>query len=1584
MSRSKMHRILSLVLALVMVAAMFPERVVSAGTESRVSTPSGPDYGAVIGNTARLNTKDWRQWCVSTEPPDSSQRDGSAQEAQTCRDWDSNKNPYDAMELIITDYCHDPLSGWLWYKVKGAPGTHIPAWLKQNPWILYDDASGRPGSLIISAGGKNYVLDGEGRPVTCISLTQSEKVSLLGETSLQGSADYRWQILAGDTWVDICGEDSREITVTPGMVAAVCDHKQQARLRLFACSATKTVAGEEIIVSIAPDTGADIPAAQAVSCTALSTQKWIAGAKVLVTVNFVYGSDGQFVSAPRIYEVQKGGSVTDHILLPEMEGFHAYLGDDTETVCTEYDLNLENVTEDRTITFRYWPAKVNYTVIHYWQNAEDDDYTEHHRYTATGFTGSPAEVKETLYDGFYPLIYESVPIASDGSTVIKVYYDRLYYVMKFNLDGGYGVQPIHARYGTQIHISSPVKAGYSFVGWDDITSGAGDGIMDPLPAALPLGGGIYKAIWKADENVKATIVYWGENPDDEEYSYIKSQEIYVKPGTQLTFGSDQLICSLEEHIHDANCVCKCGKAAHTHIFPECYELTCTQSSHIHSECGCTLSCGHTHTLQCYSTGLFSPLQETAKPDQVLQYDGDGIYSYTEQHGTEKHYYLNIGDKWYCAHSFLAHQPNSTEKIRLTCGHSHTDACYTCGQKESTHVHSLAGGCYRIKCPLEAHTHTAACYDCVEHIHNDSCYLRTNAMDPKLWQYVTSDEVTAAVDGSTVMNVYYDRRSFTLTLHYDYVAGAYRKVETITDKWGAEIGDRVLRISSNAKGNLWSTNENGTSPWTSYLQIMPQGSADYYCKKTGDTPKSAGYYTQQTDGSYALRFTVEAYADGYLMVSKEDFYRMDGFVYDHGTDGDGGSMPSPGSYGRFDGAKFYYALRGYNLVFNDGYADVKTESVPYKASLGVYEGFVPEVPSAYEPGSVEFGGWYLNPECTGGEYVLSRHSMPPSNLILYAKWVPTKHTVRFYTEMNLVGTDSTYGDAYIIPHGKKIQNPYTPPRDPEKGKYKFEGWFYTDAGGAERYWDFAESVVVRDVDLYAKWSSNVLMPYTIRYVYVDETGREIEIADRTTGSTFGGNSKTFRAKANKQLYAEYASGYYAVVRSHTITVDLEDVSKNQFTFYYVKRDRVPYTVYYLDAATGKNMVRTDGTEVLPAEHPQNNKAMVTETYLPIPGYLPDAYQKTLVVDPNGENQIIFYYTKDDRNGMYLVHYWTENLQGEYEEYAVFQGRGDKNSTVGAVVRNIENFTYNGEDTRNVLSGTISSDSVLELHIYYTRNRYSYKVQYLEQDSNRPIAGAKLVTGSMWDAVVTESAIPVACYSPVGKTEKSLLIQKDGENPAVNIITFYYIQDKATIRYEVAGGIGGTVSSGSEQVKVLSGKARGSVAAADPGYYFAGWYSDEACTKPVSSDAGYVPVKAEGTKWIDGTTYYAKFEKGSASLTVRKSGAQSVDENQAFMFRIQGEGTDLVVTVHGNDSVTVSGLKNGGVYTVTELTRWSWRYEATDILASGSAALESVHITDASAVVRLGDGENVLSFVNERKNPYWLGGDSGKDNDFPGSN
>lgn len=118
-----------------------------------------------------------------------------------------------------------------------------------------------------------------------------------------------------------------------------------------------------------------------------------------------------------------------------------------------------------------------------------------------------------------------------------------------------------------------------------------------------------------------------------------------------------------------------------------------------------------------------------------------------------------------------------------------------------------------------------------------------------------------------------------------------------------------------------------------------------------------------------------------------------------------------------------------------------------------------------------------------------------------------------------------------------------------------------------------------------------------------------------------------------------------------------------------------------------------------------------------------------------------------------------------------------------------------------------------------------------------------------------------------------------------------------------------------------------------------------------------------------------------LTIQKagySGYEKVDPNQTFLFHVEGDGMDLIVTVHGNGSVKINGLKVGNEYSVTELTDWSWRY----VYTSYSTSLSHESVTNGAKIVLETDG-NEITFTNTRNKNKWLDGDNWLDNLFKGN-
>ena len=1358
------------------------------------------------------------------------------------------------------------------------------------------------------------------------------------------AAAYQWQIhIEGDLWANIYGETGKALTVHSGMVSGRGSSAEFRCLMDKTPSDTVTVTlvegqpakapapkapevlkeaqpvGEPQIVEPAvkaapkaeeapandPAEGDENPVAPAEEGQADESP---APSTYTIIINYKF-ADGTQAAPSWSAQVAAGSTYTQDIQSPVVVGY----APDQETVQV-------NTSEAKTYTVTYNPAEVEFTVKHYQQNVSNDQYTLADTETKKGFTESA--VGENLakdYEGFTALLYDTTTkIAADGSTVVEIYYDRNYYLMNFDLDGGYGVEPIYARFGAPISVDTPTKPGYTFEGWDKT-----------IPATMPAGKTTFTAKWTAGDLAKVTIVVWGENADDESYSYVKNSEIQAKPGETLTLSNLQgkLICGKEEHKHSNSC---------------------------------GVDCKHTHDLTCYglsaNASSTNPNDNTAwwcdsKPETYFSKLGleDGYLYYDDENAaldSKDNYYLRFNGKYYSLTNRQFNQLKGTEinhtddgsrhnrdyyykySIKdsgIACKHQHDDSCYTCGKEE--------------------HTHTSACY-----------YNTSFMDDPDLWKLVRSDEVTVAADGTTILNVYYDRVEFTL--HFRDAYSRNDDYGTITKKWGANIREAFNQKCKSAGTSNWSEKSNAEGPWTSYLDIMPTEGRTYYANTEGYGTSTAYYYVEGLDGKDTLFYENKSTGTGYT-VTVEEFIEISGFTFDAKRSAKVGDS--------FNGAKFYYTRNSYNLKFYNynAYVDDKGGSVQYEAPLSSYY-FEPEYPANLEKNAYVFDGWYTTAGCyEGSEADLNTMTMPASDVILYAKWTPKTHTVKAYQTKDALenGEDAlhTYDN---VPHGTAV----TPtPADPTNGGYTFVGWFYISDTGEEKAFTFSMPVN-RDLNLYAKWSSNTLMSYTVEYKLEDGT----EIAPPTTGSALAGTTKTFNAKTGTELNEGYQSGYFPTVSSHSITIDIADPSKNEYTFVYVAKDEVEYTVRYLDKTTGKPVV-VDGVPT-PDKVVKTRDAVVTETFEQITGYAPDAYQKQLVLAAEG-NEIIFWYEKDDAHAPLQIIHWTQNIEGD--GYTEYQSSTNLNVVIGTECSEtpltIAGFTYNG--TKSNAKGTLTAAGLV-LNLYYDRNEYPYAFKFLEQGTDKELADA--VTGkARYQAQVTQKAEDIPGYTLVSAENQAIHIAiEDPANVASkNVKTFYYTEQTVEIKYEVVGPTGcGTLDNYQEsQLKVTTGVVKGSTPTAADGFKFVGWYEDKACTQPVNAPwvaaNKLTPQKTKdlgnNVMGYEAATYYAKFEYDVADLTIYKTGAEDIDENQSFIFTVKiwaQDGTEefvltrFKVAIQGKNSVTIKGIPAGVHYTITEDSNWSWRYnarEATGVLKPGS---------------------NSVTITNSRINNKWLGGDA----------
>ncbi len=295
-----------------------------------------------------------------------------------------------------------------------------------------------------------------------------------------------------------------------------------------------------------------------------------------VRINYLY-VDGTHAHDPYIATFPADQPVNVTVTNPNVNGYDPMMLNEGETnpltlpnngtPAKTTAVSIDSLNANVTYTVYYVAGLSHYRARFYLQNVYDDLYTTDQTLNAQyqdllGVTGSfPHHLEGIDVEGFTTLFHEPDAIAADGSTVFRLYYDRNYYTVGFDLgEGGYGVEPIYAKYQTVYHVAEPKRLGYTFLGWarTDMDSAAEDAdwhyidengnIISEAEATaagnlltlegdqtIPANNTYYKAIWSED-TTRYRIIYWIENPDDEEYTVIAAKEIADVPsGTKVSY-----------------------------------------------------------------------------------------------------------------------------------------------------------------------------------------------------------------------------------------------------------------------------------------------------------------------------------------------------------------------------------------------------------------------------------------------------------------------------------------------------------------------------------------------------------------------------------------------------------------------------------------------------------------------------------------------------------------------------------------------------------------------------------------------------------------------------------------------------------------------------------------------------------------------------------------------------------------------------------------------------------------------------------------------------------------------------------------
>ena len=350
---------------------------------------------------------------------------------------------------------------------------------------------------------------------------------------------------------------------------------------------------------------------------------------------------------------------------------------------------------------------------------------------------------------------------------------------------------------------------------------------------------------------------------------------------------------------------------------------------------------------------------------------------------------------------------------------------------------------------------------------------------------SSKDVEIAGDGTTIINVYYDRVLCTVNFYVDkggYYWSDWKITKTVTGLYGANLPEGAWDSSK----NLWFT----TKSYGSNAVLLT--SFDFetagYAKNQDNVSENgivttcnfyAGsglngtikYYNEQADGTFKLVQTVRTNGNSLTVHEKYEGYEL--YKYSTGSNAQEtaqywNNRSSVKDKDVVNGNIINIAskLKTYSLSYYNYNKVTKTEkSIKYTASLKSYANYTPARPSEL-PDYYVFGGWYKDKACTT-KFDFNTEKMPNANVQIYAKWTAKKINLTY----NLNTPDGTSKKVNRDVDAGTIASTVLPSASEIEG-YSFAGWYYADGNGHMTTKVFnANDAITKDTSVIGKWLYN---------------------------------------------------------------------------------------------------------------------------------------------------------------------------------------------------------------------------------------------------------------------------------------------------------------------------------------------------------------------------------------------------------------------------------------------------------------------------------------------------------------------------------
>lgn len=235
-----------------------------------------------------------------------------------------------------------------------------------------------------------------------------------------------------------------------------------------------------------------------------------------VTYTISYSSDKGVSDSSLLNPITVSeGSVITAEQLPELSAtgwsFEGWYDGETKVVAGY------KVTKNITLVAK-WTLNPKYTVEHWLQNIDDDDYVckKSDSQQLYGKTGTMTTATAKNYSGFVVHEIEQTVIQPDGTTVVKIKYNRKIINLTFklgggNIDGNTEDIVVSGRYEAEVPVSivkEPLKENFKFIKWSK-----------DIPQTFPADNEIFVAQYIGSFSITVNLINW----DDSDLKILKSE-----------------------------------------------------------------------------------------------------------------------------------------------------------------------------------------------------------------------------------------------------------------------------------------------------------------------------------------------------------------------------------------------------------------------------------------------------------------------------------------------------------------------------------------------------------------------------------------------------------------------------------------------------------------------------------------------------------------------------------------------------------------------------------------------------------------------------------------------------------------------------------------------------------------------------------------------------------------------------------------------------------------------------------------------------------------------------------------------------